>query len=69
MRFLYNDHVVAHTIFGLEVKGRATAFDVPFGHDGDPVTKNVRFVHEVSGEQDGPSFFLLLQQIPGEPAC
>ena len=68
VRLLNDDHVVAHAIFVLEEKWRAAAFNVPLGHDGDPVTKNVRFVHEMSGEEDGPSFLLLLQQIPGEPA-
>lgn len=56
------------TVFVFKKEWRAAALQLSAGHDGDPVSEQIGFVHEVRGEQDGTAALLALQQVPGGPS-
>lgn len=57
-----------HTIFFLQKDGCSTALYNPIGHDGNPVSQNISFIHEVSCQQQGASCAELLQHSPNVTA-
>mmetsp|Transcript_19596 Transcript_19596/g.40920 ORF Transcript_19596/g.40920 Transcript_19596/m.40920 type:complete len:256 (-) Transcript_19596:2021-2788(-) len=64
---LYGHHVT-YTKSLFEEKGRSSATKFSVGHNGDPVTEQVGFVHEVGGENNGAALLHLPNDVPSEPA-
>lgn len=53
---LHHRQLVAVPIGAFQEEGRPTALQLPVGDDGDAIAQQVRFVHVVGGEEDGPSW-------------
>lgn len=56
------------TVFLLEEHGRPTAFQIPVGHDCNAVAEEIRLIHEVGWQDDGPISPLALKNVPRLPA-
>ena len=57
----------ARAEIGLEEHRGAAALDLALRHDGDPVPEDVRLLHEVGGQHDGPALLHGLQHVPHPP--
>lgn len=50
----HHGEIVPRSEVGFQVKRRATTAQPPLRDDGNAVTKQLRLIHVVGGENDGP---------------